>query len=61
MIPNDDQKASLMRKAVEKYGDISLCGPTKTWDECFTVNNGEVLFWFNVGKNTYCEKEVIQG
>ena len=50
-------KASLMRKAVEKYGNISFCGNAKTWDECFTDENGEVMFWFNVGKDTHMISE----
>jgi len=57
MIPCE-QKVSLMRKAAEKYGDnISLCGPTKSWDDCFTIENGEILFWFNVGKDTHMISE----
>lgn len=46
-----------MRKAVEKYGNISFCGNAKTWDECFTDENGEVMFWFNVGKDTHMISE----
>jgi len=50
-------KVSLMRKAVEQYGKISKCGNAKTWDDCFTDENGEVLFWFNVGKDTHMISE----
>ena len=46
-----------MRKAVEQYGKISKCGNAKTWDDCFTDENGEVLFWFNVGKDTHMISE----
>lgn len=55
-------KISLMRKAVEKYGNgISMCGKAQTWDECFTIANSRIIFWFNVGKFSYTTTmEVIE-
>lgn len=64
----NERQFFLMKHAHRKYGDkITMCGRAKTWAECFTVEAGELWFWFNVeipeGKSTYVirEKEVMDG
>ena len=43
----DQIKESLIQRAREQYGEIRYCGDTACWDECFTVEFGEIHFWFN--------------
>jgi hypothetical protein len=46
-------KKRLIDEAMRRHGnDIVYVGNKKNWDECFTVENGEVLLWFNTKKDS---------
>lgn len=40
-------KESLIERAKVQYGEISYCGDTQSWNECFTFDFGLIHFWFN--------------
>lgn len=39
-------KSKMIAIAQNQYGSITPCA-NRTMDECFTIENGEVWFWFN--------------
>ena len=41
-----------MLEEAKKFGNIGYCGKAKSWNECFTVEDGHLMLWFNVGANT---------
>jgi hypothetical protein len=43
----DELKAKLINDAKSLYGKIKPCGKRVSFDECFTVYQGKILFWFN--------------
>ena len=45
-------KNEMIDEAVKRYGDISYCGNKTNWNDCFTEEEGYLMFWFNVGKDT---------
>jgi len=47
-----DIKEELKAAAVEQYGSIEPCGDKTHLDQCFTVADNKILFWFNVGNDT---------
>ena len=43
----------LTRATLRHPGEaLSFCGQAKTWDECFTIEPGLLVLWYNVGKDT---------
>jgi hypothetical protein len=53
-----DQQLKLIERAKAKYGDIYPCDKKSQWDECFSRENGQVIFWFNSkDHSTHIEKE----
>jgi hypothetical protein len=42
-----DQQSKLIERAKTKYGAIYPCHGKSQWNECFTWENGRVIFWFN--------------
>lgn len=40
------EKQALMDQARKHYGEIWPCA-RKSWEECFTVIQGRLCFWFN--------------
>lgn len=40
-------KRNLLQEAKEKYSKIFPCGNNNSLSECFTEEDGLVLFWFN--------------
>lgn len=59
---NIEKAKSILRwKAIKRHPDklLSYCGSAICWDDCFTVFNGELIFWYNVGKNTHAEKLIL--
>ena len=45
-------KEQLIREAVEKHGKIYPCGDNTRLDDCFTVTDDHILFWFNLDSET---------
>lgn len=57
----DEIKASLIDAAISIYGEIYPCGTHETLDECFTIHNDELLFWFNCSeKSTHILKKKFE-
>jgi hypothetical protein len=48
---NATLKQKMMTIAQNRYGTISPC-TNRTMDECFTIENGELYFWFNSSDNS---------
>ncbi|MCK5232169.1 MAG: hypothetical protein KAR13_17995 [Desulfobulbaceae bacterium] len=48
-------KEHMIEMARRRYDKISPCSFKATLDECFTVNDECILFWFNTEDNsTHC-------
>jgi len=49
-----ERKLGLLTRAANRHPKegISFCGQATCWDECFTVELGLLVFWYNVGKDT---------
>jgi hypothetical protein len=45
-------KEQLKREAVEKHGKIYPSGDRKVLDDCFTISENKILFWFNLDNET---------
>ena len=43
----EDIKRELRQEAEEKHGKIHPPGRMKKLDDCYTVEDNKVLFWFN--------------
>jgi hypothetical protein len=53
-----DQQIRLIDRAKAKFGTIYPCCGKAEWDESFTQDNGQVIFWFNSkDHSTHIEKE----
>lgn len=51
-----DDKKELIKLATEKYGTIQPCGGKDELDECFSEEEGMLIFWFNdVHNSTHIE------
>jgi hypothetical protein len=47
------QAMRLVLKAQQLHGEsITPCGG-KAWGECFTLEQGRVIFWYNLGPDTH--------
>ena len=53
-------KTKLYNRALEKYPELELCPTVKEFDESFTVFKNQLVFWFNVGDDTFAIKEEIK-
>jgi hypothetical protein len=53
------QMLQMVEKAKETYGKISYCGNASSWKECFTTDNGYLMFWFNIDADTKMIREKI--
>jgi hypothetical protein len=40
-------KKTMIKKAKSRFKKILPCGQRRDFDECFTVENDKVFFWFN--------------
>ncbi len=40
-------KRNLLQEAKEKYSQIFPCGNNSSLQDCFTEEDGLILFWFN--------------
>ena len=45
-------KTQLKKEAVRKHGKIYPSGNKISLDECFTITENQILFWFNTESNT---------
>jgi len=43
----NDLKQNMIRKAVRRYKNIAPCSPRRSLDDCFTVEENKLYFWFN--------------
>ncbi|MBD3346251.1 MAG: hypothetical protein GF401_14435 [Chitinivibrionales bacterium] len=43
----NERKRELIKRAREQYQDIFPCTTRSNLDDCFTVENDRILFWFN--------------
>lgn len=43
----------LIDEAKKEYGEITFCGNKKSWKDCVTYQNGYMVLWFNVEKDTH--------
>ena len=43
----NEQKMKMIRKAKRQYDRIFPCSAKKNLRDCFTVEEGQILFWFN--------------
>jgi len=54
-----NRKQALIEEARKKYGEIRPSGAMDSLEDCFSVEEGRLYFWFNVqGGNT---KVLIEG
>jgi hypothetical protein len=53
----ESAKDMLMQKAIHKHPGKTLtyCGSKQNWDDCFTINNDQLILWYNVEGNTHVE------
>ena len=54
------QMHDMVEKAKAEFEDISYCGKARSWKECFTIDNGYLMLWFNVGADTKIIREKLQ-
>ena len=48
-------KRSCIIQAKSEFGKIYPCGGNCTLDDCFTIYNKKLIFWFNTAdKSTHC-------
>ncbi|MBD3422364.1 MAG: hypothetical protein GF398_19800 [Chitinivibrionales bacterium] len=43
----NEKKQKLMQMAQQRYRKIFRTTASHSWDECFTIHNNKLLFWFN--------------
>jgi len=46
-ISMNDLKKTMIKKAKDRYKKIHPCGRRRKLDECFTVEDDTLCFWFN--------------
>jgi len=47
----DDIQLRLIEKAIAKYKKIFPCGGTIQLEDCFTIDENKLFFWFNTEDN----------
>lgn len=48
----EEIKREMKQEAEKKHGKIYPAGKLRNFEDCFTVEEGKVLFWFNVEDQT---------
>lgn len=48
----NEAKQTLIRDAIRQYKKIEPCTIAKTFDDCFTIEEGMLFFWFNTADNS---------
>ena len=48
----EDVKFQIVQAAREKHRTIFPCVGKQSFEECFTHDNGKLLFWFNTEDNS---------
>jgi len=48
----NERKERLFHTALLQYNRIFPCSECDTWDECYTLENNRILFWFNTDEGT---------
>jgi hypothetical protein len=43
----------MITEALQKFKHIELCGSMESWKDCFTYELNHIIFWFNVGSDTF--------
>ena len=43
----EQEKQDLVERAVSKYGSIQPIASKRSLEECFTVSEKKLIFWFN--------------
>jgi hypothetical protein len=58
-LKTDMRKELLYLAAKKRFAGqpITPCGLEKSLHTCFKENQGRLMFWYNIGKNTYSERE----
>jgi hypothetical protein len=46
-IPIGSLKSALIARARKKHGNIAPCGGCTSLDECFSIDENELLLWYN--------------
>ena len=55
-----EEKMRLIERAIESHERIFPCGNATMLEECFTVNENKLLFWFNTeDDSTHLLEEVL--
>ncbi len=55
-----EEKMRLIQKAIDEHERIFPCGSAALLDDCFTVNEDKLLFWFNTeDDSTHLLEEVL--
>ena len=55
-----EEKIRLIQKAIDSHKKIFPCGSARLLDDCFTVTNDKLLFWFNTeDDSTHLLEEVL--
>ena len=49
----DNLKSQLIERAIEKYEEITPVGRCQTLDDCFTIVDDKLCFWFNKPKEGF--------
>jgi len=47
-------KQQMIRRARRRFIDIRPCATKKRLADCFTFEQGRLMFWFNTEKNSTC-------
>ena len=48
----NELKQQMIQKAVKKHSNIFPCSSCRTFEECFTVESNNVIFWYNTEDNS---------
>jgi hypothetical protein len=53
-------KENMIKRAKDRYKNISPCPTRGTLEECFTMENNKIYFWFNTeDKSTHVLAEQV--
>ncbi len=48
----NQMKIHMIESAIDSYSEIYPCVGRESFDECFTVYDGKLHFWFNTADRT---------
>ncbi len=53
----EEAKPILAARAIERHPGkmLTYCGSKKCWNDCFTIINNKLVFWYNIGEGTFNE------